>query len=168
MADRSGWGLRVPSELYAEHYRALVRLAMLLVADTATAEEVVQDSYVALHLSRRRLADNGKASAYLRQTVVNRSRSVLRHRVPAGRPGPRSPLGRPAAEQDTVTALGGSDVMTALHALPQRQREALVLRHYAELSDMQTAAAMGVSCSAARRHAALGMAALREAMEQSP
>ena len=165
MADRSGWGAaRVPSELYAEHYRAMVRLAMLLVADVATAEEVVRDSFVALHLSRRRLADSGKASAYLRQTVVNRSRSVLRHRVPASRPGPW--LGMSAAEQDTMTALGGSDVMTALRALPQRQREALVLRHYAELSEPQTAAAMGVSRSAVRRHAALGMAALREALEQ--
>ena len=166
MADRSGWGLRVRSELYAEHYRALVRLAMLLVADMATAEEVVQDSYVALHLSRRRLADNGKASAYLRQTVVNRSRSVLRHRVPAGRPGP-PPLGMPAAEQDAMTALGGTDVMTALHTLPQRQREALVLRHYAELSEVQTAAAMGVSRGAVRRHTALGMAALRDVLEHT-
>ena len=157
----------MPSERYAEHYRALLRLAMLLVADMATAEEVVQESYVALHLSRRRLADSEKASAYLRQTVVNRSRSVLRHRVPAGRPGPLPPLGMPAAEQDAMTALGGSGVMTALHALPQRQREALVLRHYAELSDTQTAAAMGVSRSAVRRHAALGLAALREALEQS-
>lgn len=154
----------MPSELYAEQYRALVRLAMLLVADVTTAEEVVQDSFVALHLSRRRLADTGKASAYLRQTVVNRSRSVLRHRVPAGRPGLWPPPGMPAPEQDTMTALGGSEVMTALHTLPQRQREALVLRHYAELSEVQTAAAMGVSRGAVRRHTGLGMAALRDVL----
>ncbi len=145
----------------------MVRLAMLLVADIQTAEEVVQESFVALHLSRRRLAGNDKASAYLRQTVVSRSRSVLRHHVPAGRPGPRPPLGGPPAEQDAMTALEGADVMTALRALPQRQREALVLRHYADLPEVQAAAAMGISRGAVRRHTALGMAALREALDET-
>jgi RNA polymerase sigma-70 factor (sigma-E family) len=154
----------VPSEFYAEHYRALVRLALLLVRDMATAEEVVQDSFVALHLSRRRLADSDRASAYLRQTVVSRSRSVLRHRVPAGEHRPGS--GMPGAEQGPATAREVSDVMTALHALPPRQREALVLRQYADLSEDQVAAAMGVSRSAVRRHTADGMAALRAVLGQ--
>ena len=72
---------RALAELYAAHYQALVRLAALLVRDKATAEEVVQDSFVAMYASWRRLRDSGKASSYLRRCVVNRSRSVLRHRV---------------------------------------------------------------------------------------
>src|SRR5712691_5009042 len=72
---------RAVTALYSEHYRSLVRLAALLVRDVATAEEVVQDSFIAMHTAWRRIRDNDKALSYLRQSVVNRSRSVLRHRV---------------------------------------------------------------------------------------
>jgi DNA-directed RNA polymerase specialized sigma24 family protein len=65
--------------LYTAHYRSLVRLAALLLHDTAAAEDVVQDAFVAMHSSWRRLRDTDKALAYLRQAVVNRSRSRLRH-----------------------------------------------------------------------------------------
>ena len=68
-------------ELYATHYPALVRLAVMLVRDTPTAEEVVQDAFIAMHDGWERLRDTERALAYMRQTVVNRSRSVLRHRT---------------------------------------------------------------------------------------
>ena len=80
-------------ELYAAHYRQLVRLSVLLVRDVETAEEVVQDSFVAMHGRWRRLRDPDKGLAYLRQTVVNRSRSVLRHRG-VQRRGPQLQGGR--------------------------------------------------------------------------
>ena len=67
--------------LYAAHWRSLVRLAALLVRDTGTAEEVVQDAFVAMHRRWRRLRDPDKALAYLRQAVVNGARSTLRHRA---------------------------------------------------------------------------------------
>ena len=67
--------------LYRTHYRSLVRLAVLLVRDIATAEDLVQDSFVAMHSAWPRLADSDLALSYLRQSVVNRSRSVLRHRI---------------------------------------------------------------------------------------
>src|SRR5690606_16201985 len=88
VADRSlravsvGWDADTAvTALYSAHYRSLVRLAVLLVRDVATAEEVVQDAFVAIHGAWRRLRDPDKALAYLRQSVVNRSRSVLRHRA---------------------------------------------------------------------------------------
>src|SRR5580704_13755106 len=68
-------------ELYTVQYKALVRLAAMLVRDTSTAEEVVQDAFIAMHDGWHRLKDAEKALAYLRQAVVNRSRSVLRHRM---------------------------------------------------------------------------------------
>src|ERR1700722_16770788 len=82
---------RAVTELYSTHYRSLVRLAALLVRDIGTAEEVVQDSFVAMHGGWRRLRDSEKALSYLRQSVVNRSRSVFRHRVVVDRnaPSPR-------------------------------------------------------------------------------
>src|SRR6476469_10685227 len=69
------------TELYSLHHRGLVRLAVLLVRDVPTAEDVVQDSFVAMHDGWQRLRDAESALAYLRQAVVNRSRSVLRHRA---------------------------------------------------------------------------------------
>ena len=98
---------RALAELYAAHYRALVRLAALLVRDMATAEEVVQDSFVAMHANWRRLRDSGKASSYLRRCVVNRSRSVLRHQD-----GRRAPYAA-TATGDAKRGAGGDDAAGA-------------------------------------------------------
>src|SRR5712672_1030015 len=134
LSSPSGWSAdRAVTQLYSEHYRALVRLAELLVRDTPTAEEVVQDAFIAMHGGRQRLRDQEKALAYLRQAVVNRSRSVLRHRtvldknlqkappdMPSAEPGfPRSAgaarcqsraarPARPAARGDRAAVFGGS------------------------------------------------------------
>ena len=152
---------RALAELYAVHYRALVRLAALLVRDMATAEEVVQDSFVAMHASWRGLRDSGKASSYLRRCVVNRSRSVLRHRLVAERNMLQPPPEMPSAEQGAMTLLERSAVVAALHGLPARQREALVLRYYADLPEAEIASAMGISQGAVKSHVFRAMSALR-------
>jgi len=157
---------RAVTVLYAAHYRSLVRLAALLLRDTATAEEVVQDSFVAMHGGWRRLRDNDKALSYLRQSVVNRSRSVLRHRVVVDRNAPKPPPDMPSAEQGAITLLERSAVVTALRTLPPRQREALVLRFYGDLSEAQIAAAMGISKGAVKSHTARAMTALRCVLER--
>lgn len=157
---------RAVTVLYAAHYRSLVRLAALLLRDVATAEEVVQDSFVAMHDGWRRLRDNDKALSYLRQSVVNRSRSVLRHRVVVDRNAPKPPPDMPSAEQGAITLLERSAVVTALRTLPPRQREALVLRFYGDLSEAQIAAAMGISKGAVKSHTARAMTALRSVLER--
>ena len=157
---------RAVTVLYAAHYRSLVRLAALLLRDTATAEEVVQDSFVAMHDGWRRLRDNDKALSYLRQSVVNRARSVLRHRVVVDRNAPKPPPDMPSAEQGAITLLERSAVVTALRTLPPRQREALVLRFYGDLSEAQIAAAMGISKGAVKSHTARAMTALRSVLER--
>ena len=81
-AERTEWSADLAViEMYSMHYPALVRLAAMLVRDTPTAEEVVQDAFIAMHDAWDRLRDTDKALAYMRQAVVNRSRSVLRHRL---------------------------------------------------------------------------------------
>jgi RNA polymerase sigma-70 factor (sigma-E family) len=157
---------RAVTVLYAAHYRSLVRLAALLLRDTATAEEVVQDSFVAMHDGWRRLRDNDKALSYLRQSVVNRARSVLRHRVVVDRNAPKPPPDMPSAEQGAITLLERSAVVTALRTLPARQRETLVLRFYGDLSEAQIAAAMGISKGAVKSHTARAMSALRSVLER--
>src|SRR5260370_40646687 len=93
---------RAVTALYSTHYRSLVRLAALLVRDIGTAEEVVQDSFVAMHGGWRRLRDSEKALSYLRQSVGNRSRSVLRHRVVVDRNSPKPPPARRSAEHGAI------------------------------------------------------------------
>jgi RNA polymerase sigma-70 factor (sigma-E family) len=157
---------RAVTALYSTHYRSLVRLAALLLRDMATAEEVVQDSFVAMHGGWRRLRDSDKALSYLRQSVVNRSRSVLRHRVVVDRNAPKPPPDMPSAEQGAISQLERSAVVTALRTLPPRQREALVLRYYGDLSEAQIAAAMGISRGAVKSHTARAMSALRGVLER--
>jgi RNA polymerase sigma-70 factor (sigma-E family) len=157
---------RAVTELYASHYRSLVRLAMLLVRDIGTAEEVVQDSFVAMHGGWRRLRDSEKALSYLRQSVVNRSRSVLRHRVVVDRNAPKPPPDMPSAEHGAIALLERSAVIAALRTLPARQREALVLRFYGDMSEAQIADAMQISKGAVKSHTARAMATLRSTLER--
>jgi len=156
---------RAVTALYGTHYRPLVRLAALLVRDMSTAEEVVQDSFVAMHASWRRLRDTEKALSYLRQSVVNRSRSVLRHRVVVDKNAPKPPPLAPSAEQGAMTELDRTAVVSALRTLPARQREAIVLRYYADLSEAQIASTMGISRGAVKSHTARGMSSLRTVLE---
>jgi RNA polymerase sigma-70 factor (sigma-E family) len=151
--------------MYVTHYRSLVRLAALLVRDVATAEEVVQDSFVAMHTTWRRIQDNDKALSYLRQSVVNRSRSVLRHRVVVDCNAPKPAPDPPSAEQGALTLLERTAVVAALRALPPKQREALVLRYYGDLSEAQIASAMGISRGAVKVHMARAIASLRAVLE---
>jgi RNA polymerase sigma-70 factor (sigma-E family) len=157
---------RAVTELYSQHYRALVRLAAMLVRDTPTAEEVVQDAFVAMHDGWQRLRDTEKALAYLRQAVVNRSRSVLRHRTVVDKNLQKAPPDMPSAEHGAMVLLERSAVVAALRHLPDRQREALVLRYYADLSEAEIATAMGISRGAVKSHTARGMTSLRAALEQ--
>ena len=157
---------RAVTAIYTTHYRSLVRLAVLLVRDVATAEEVVQDSFVAMHGGWRRLRDSDKALSYLRQSVVNRSRSVLRHRVVVDRNAPKPPPDMPSAEHGAMTLLERSAVVAALRTLPPRQREALVLRYYGDLSEAQIALAMGISKGAVKSHTARAMIAMRGVLER--
>jgi hypothetical protein len=92
------------TELYSVHHQALQRLAALLVQDTHLAEEIVQESFVAMYRSWPRVRDTDAALAYLRQNVVNRSRSVIRHRS--------APRGEHQARVRTV-----AQVLTAVSAL---------------------------------------------------
>jgi len=154
------------TELYAAHYRGLVRLASFLVRDTPTAEEVVQDAFIAMADGWQRLRDAEKSLAYLRQAVVNRSRSVLRHRTVVDKNLQKAPPDMPSAEHGALVLLERSAVVSALRHLPERQREAIVLRYYADLSEAEIAATMRISRGAVKSHTARGMAALRAALEQ--
>ena len=147
-------------QLYAAHYTALVRLAVLLLRDQGLAEDVVQDSFVAMHRRWGRL-DAAKAPAYLRQTVVNRSRSALRHRAVVARHQPEPLPDEAGADVAVLQTERRTAVLDALAALPVRQREVLALRYYLDLSEADIAETLGISRGAVKSHASRGTAALR-------
>jgi RNA polymerase sigma-70 factor (sigma-E family) len=173
MSSSSTWDAdEAVTSLYAAHYRSLVRMAALLLRDADEAEEVVQDAFVAMHDAWRRLRDADRALAYLRQSVVNRARSALRrravrerHATAEGREPRDLPRDQPSAESEAMRAEDRRAIVGALRALPERQREAIVLRYYADLSEADTAFAMGVSRGAVKSHTSRGMAALRTNLE---
>ena len=138
--------------LYRLHYPALVRLAALLIPGLATAEDIVQDAFAAVHGRWHVQPDTDAALAYLRWSVVHRSRSV----PPLG--GPTAGTGEPGS---AVMGEPGSAVMSALRALSARQREVVVLRYFADLSEAEIASATGMSMAAVRNHAAQAMSSLQ-------
>jgi RNA polymerase sigma-70 factor (sigma-E family) len=146
--------------LYDAHYVRLVRLAVLLLGDVGRAEEVVQDSFVAVY---RRWEQLGQADlpAYLRQTVVNRSRSTLRHLAVVAKHKPEAPVDEPGADHAVLRRARRREVVDAMQRLPRRQREVLALRYYLDLSEREIAETLGISPGAVKSHASRGADALR-------
>jgi RNA polymerase sigma-70 factor (sigma-E family) len=159
---------RALTAMCGDHYRGLVGLALPLVQDLTTAEDVVQDSFVAMHTAWRRRRDSDEALAYLRRSVVNRSRSAPWHRTVTERNASPSRPGVPGAEPGALPSPERAAVVGALRSLPARQREALALRFYGDLPEEQVATAMGVSKGAVRRHLASATAALQMVVGMGP
>jgi DNA-directed RNA polymerase specialized sigma24 family protein len=126
---------RAVTALYLTHYRPLVTLAARLVRDLATAEEIVHDSFVAVHAARRRRPGADLALSQLRRSVVDRSRSRRRNRAIAGMITPGLLPRRLAVRTRRGPELEQSAFISALWALPARQREAVVFRYFADLPD---------------------------------
>ncbi len=143
--------------LYAAHRLSLVRLAIMLVDDVETAEDVVQEAFAGLHTRWRKLDDPQGALAYVRTSVVNTARSVLRRRRTARAYIPPDPGDAPSAEASVVLAAEHRRVLAALQLLPARQREVLVLRYWWELSEAEIAATLGVSRGTVKSTASRGL-----------
>lgn len=151
--------------LYTAHYRDLVRLAAFLTSDRDNAEEVVQDAYVKVHGSWLGLRDPDKAEAYLRTAVVNGARSRLRRRQVVAKHRPEPLIDVASAEAFALRSSRRDAVVNAVRQLPQRQREAVSLRYFSDLTEAQTAHAMGCSVGAVKSHTSRAMASLRPLLE---
>jgi RNA polymerase sigma-70 factor (sigma-E family) len=134
--------------LFRTHGLAMIRLALMLVGDQATAEDVVQDTFVALHRALPRLRDRGSeiTVSYLRVSVVNGCRSVQRaRRRPAlfisGQHDP--PVW--SAEAAVIAAEDRRAVLSALAKLPRRAREVVALRYFLDLTQAEIAQVLGIS-----------------------
>lgn len=153
-------------DVYDTHWAPMVRLAALMLDSRGEGEEIVQDAILAVYDRRDQFPDARSAGGYLRTAVVNRCRSVHRHRAVVQRHRPHE---LPTPEQPDAVAIRndvGDQVMAALRTLPQRQREVLVLRYYSEASEAEIAEALGISRGAVKSHAHRGMQALRVALAE--
>ncbi|GAA1146034.1 SigE family RNA polymerase sigma factor [Kitasatospora gansuensis] len=166
-ADAAGASVDHLTATYQAHYRSLLRLAALLLDDIASCEDVVQEAFIRVHAARRRVREPEKTLAYLRQTVVNLSRSTLRRRILGLRLLPKPMPDMASAEEGAYDALERDQLKTALRGLQRRQREVLVLRYYADLTEAQVADALGISVGSVKAYGSRGLAALRVLMESS-
>jgi RNA polymerase sigma-70 factor (sigma-E family) len=157
------------SALYVVHYKRLVRLAALLLDETAACEDVVQEAYVKLAATGRldRLRDPDAALAYLRTTVLNLARSSLRRRLVAAKHAPM--VHRPDHIDDSVTQIvDRTAIICAMRTLPRRMREAVALRYYADLTEAQTAHVMNVSTGAVKSYTSRGLERLADQLKVTP
>jgi len=154
--------------LFRAHALALVRVAMLLLGDQQSAEDVVQDAFFGLYRGLPGLRDPSKALPYLRASVINGSRSVLRARKRAVR---RSLQHDPPVWSAESAAMAGEDrkaLLAAVATLPRRAREVLALRYYLDLADHEIAAALGVSRATVSSTASRALAKLARELKEEP
>jgi RNA polymerase sigma-70 factor (sigma-E family) len=153
------------TETYRAHYRSLLGLAALLLDDTASCEDVVQEAFIRVHSARSRVRDPEKTLAYLRQTVVNLSRSALRRRILGLKLLSKPMPDMASAEEGAYEILERDQLKAAMRSLQRRQREVLVLRYFADMTEAQVAETLGISLGSVKAYGSRGLAALRVAME---
>ena len=151
--------------LFAAHHTRMLRVAVVLLADRALAEDVVQDAFVAVYTAWPRLRDPDAAVGYLHRSVVNGARSRLRRRGVAQRHVTALPPDAVSAEDAALAGLPGGAVVAALRALPRREREVVLMRHYLDLSERQTADALGLRPGSVKAYGSRGLTALRAALD---
>jgi RNA polymerase sigma factor (sigma-70 family) len=150
--------------MFHQHGRGLVRMVRLLVDDRNAAEDLVQEGFIRLARSARRIDDERKAAAYLRSIVLNLARDhnrrglvSLRHQLPLD--GARA-----SVEDEIVLTEEHQAVVDALRDLAPRQRDCLMLRYYDELGIDEIADTLGVSRNSVKTHLGRGMRALEDGL----
>jgi RNA polymerase sigma-70 factor (sigma-E family) len=154
--------------LYQASAVGLIRLAFVMLGDLESAEDVVQEAFCGLYRQWGRLKDAERATFYLRTSVLNGCRSALRRRILRRRVLPEQPPAVVSAEAVVVSGEEREEVFRAVGKLPHRQREALVLRFYLDLSDDEIARIMGIRPSTVRSTMVRALDALGRVLQEAP
>jgi RNA polymerase sigma factor (sigma-70 family) len=186
-AEAGAWTAeRHVTALYQAHALSLARLALVMLGDSSAAEDVVQDAFLGLYRRWDSLAGAPVALTYLRTSVLNGCRTALRRQLRRGllagvlddgsgtAPARESheagrAFGRAAVESAEATVLLGEEhraVLAAIRRLPARQRAALVLRYYLDMTEDQAAEAMGVSRGTVKSATSRALAAVGRMLRQ--
>jgi RNA polymerase sigma factor (sigma-70 family) len=172
--------------LYQQQAVGLIRLAMIMLGDRAAAEDVVQDAFFGLYRNWFRLGDPANALVYTRSSVLNGCRNALRTRtrrdqrdhaagvgtaldLAVGQSSAGTPSGRLAAqsaESQVLLTEEARRMIAAIRKLPDRQREAIVLRFYLDMSAEEAAHAMGISRGTVKSTTSRAVAALGRMIEK--
>jgi len=152
-------------DLYRDNAKELVEMVWVFVGDKATAEDIVQEAFLRLHRAWPRLDHTRSLAGYLRTTAFNLARSGFRRRLVALRHRPPAAPDAASAEAGVILREDQRQVALALRTLPARQRECVVLRYWAELSDKEIAATLGLSPNSVKTHLRRGLASLEHRLE---
>jgi len=158
-ASADGGAQAAVTALYEVHAVGLIRLAMIMLGDRASAEDAVQEAFFGLYRRWHALEDTAKALSYLRSSVINGCRTAARRRnrqLPGVAPDPPGE----SAEAAALISEQHQQVLAAIRQLPSRQREALVLRFYLELDEEEIAASMRISRGTVKSTTSRGLVAL--------
>jgi RNA polymerase sigma-70 factor (sigma-E family) len=164
-ADPAQVPSREVTALYKAHALSLIRLAYVMLGDRPAAEDVVQEAFLGLYKRWNQLRDTASGPGYLRASVVNGCRMVLRSRT---RRDDRAASELPweSAEATALVDEEHRHLLLAIRALPPRQREALVLRYYLDLSEEETARSMGIRRGTVKSATSRALAALGQRMQE--
>jgi RNA polymerase sigma factor (sigma-70 family) len=163
--------------LYQGHAVGLIRLAIIMLGDRAAAEDVVQDAFIGLYRHWGGLCDDANALSYVRSSVLNGCRNALRQRARHDRRdwryrrdreerGDRGELVAASAETMALVSEQHRLTLAAIRRLPDRQREALALRFYLDMSEDETARAMRVSRGTVKSATSRAIAALARMLKE--
>lgn len=149
--------------LYAQHAPAATRLAYMLTGDRDVAQDLAHDAFVKIGGKVLALRDPDHARAYLFRTVINlcrgRGRKLQRERRALRKLSHSSPV-------ESISASGDDEIWTALLELPIRQRAALFLRYYEDVSEQDAADALNCSLSALKSLINRGLRNLRTVVKE--
>jgi RNA polymerase sigma-70 factor (sigma-E family) len=174
-SDALGWGSvsrgttaeseRDFVEYVEARQQALVRFAYLLTSDHHTAEDLVQTALAKTYLTWERLRDRGAIDAYVRRIIVNENTSMWRRAWKRREWSAEILPDRGTVDPDVENR----DAMwRVVQSLPARQRAAVVLRYYEDLSEADTAAVLGCSVGNVKSQTSRGLAAMRAAVAADP
>src|SRR3954447_19980277 len=162
MAMRSSLEATAFTEFMSARSASLFRTAYLITGDHQLAQDLLQESLIKTYLAWPRLRDISKAEAYTRKTIVTTAISWRRRRSFHERPTDLLP---DTAVPDSGAAITThASIVAQLRTQPPRQRAAIVLRYYEDLSEAQTAEVKGCSGGAVKSHVSTGLARLRQSL----
>jgi RNA polymerase sigma-70 factor (sigma-E family) len=141
----------------------LERAANLIVLDRGISQDLVQEAFIRIYRHWGRLRNSEAATAYARRTLVRLAHRHLRRQSTRNERPSESPMREQAEWMPETDHFAGLSV--AITALPERQREALVLRYYLDMSVEQVAAAMGCSAGTVKSQVSRALATVRDAFE---
>jgi RNA polymerase sigma-70 factor (sigma-E family) len=158
---RTGTAAESFAAVFNAHHRQAVRLAYLLCGDHHQAEDIVSDAFAKVYTQWRKGRVDDVA-AYLRRAVVNETNSKLRRRYLERREAAKRSGDDRGVRLVDDQAADRDVVWQAIQRLPERQRQAVVLRYYQDLSEADTAATLGVSVGTVKSQVSRGLARMQE------